>query len=373
MCLPLFAKIVSEGDEETDESVHCAPSFSWKRDVAAKTKKANSAYWTTIAEVSLAAAVRSHYFWIAASGVGLLVAFNTAWESQREEIESDPRFRLSAEKLYVTPKPAWLKSEILNAAMLDGSLKDCSLLNPDVVEKVHNAFSLQPAVGAVRRVQKSAHGIQVDIEYRVPLAMVEIVHEGTPKLQPVDRHGVLLPGTEFSEIETTHYVRISVDSPNTTGLINGSRWGDGRIEAASRIAEVIEPVREKLGIYRIRQIELAPPSPYSTAKLLTNEPEYVSTSSEESPRILPTLLDHSPIEDENAGVTPPPRFELHVVNADHQLCRRVIWGHAPGAEENGENTVDSKLAKLISHFENNPNWLRADASSYDLPPIDITR
>ena len=76
-----------------------------------------------------------------------------------------------------------------------------SILDDELVQKIQTAFSLHPWVANVTHVTKRhpAH-VDVELEYRKPVAMVEVHENGSDGLYPVDTDGVLLPSTAVGEV-----------------------------------------------------------------------------------------------------------------------------------------------------------------------------
>ncbi|MEC7498116.1 MAG: hypothetical protein VYE67_07345, partial [Planctomycetota bacterium] len=52
------------------------------------------------------------------------------------------------------------------------------------------------------------------------------------------------------------------------------------------------------------------------------------------------------------------------------ICRRVLWGHAPGAEVSGEATPDSKLDALLEYANTHSDWI-LPGRQFDLNDFDF--
>jgi hypothetical protein len=76
--------------------------------------------------------------------------------------------------------------------------------------------------------------------------MVE-VHDG---LLPVDAGGVLLPPEDFTPEQALGYPRISGLAGSPLGPI-GTRWGNSIVEAAAKLAELLQPAWKELNLHHI--------------------------------------------------------------------------------------------------------------------------
>ncbi len=295
--------------------------------MSSKSKKSGLSGWSSVFSARNTGILTQRPFWAICIAVALTVGGRIVWESNETALVKQPRFQLEAENLYVTQQPNWVKTNVAQSAYRTGDLGGKSLLDQGLVEQVNNAFSVQTWVRNVIEVRKSPQGVQVQLEYRRPIAMVEIQYEGAPRFQPVDVDGVLLPGNEFSQKETWNYIKIAVPDPATQGLVHGTAWPDGRIQSGARLAECLQDFASELGIYRIQQVP-------------TSEP------GEE------------------------PLFELHLVNHDRFICRRVLWGRAPGGEVPGEASAAVKLEALLKFARSREDWL-LPGNQFDLTGFDF--
>ncbi|HTN74897.1 MAG TPA: hypothetical protein VL096_06605 [Pirellulaceae bacterium] len=233
------------------------------------------------------------------------VVFSTAWQQWGRSITRTPAYLLDESKIEVTRQPPYIHANVKNDTIRTGGLTELSLLDPKLTEKVQHAFALHTWVASVKSVTKFHPArVVVEVEYRRPVAMIEITNAGERGLLPVDAYGVLLPPEDFSANQVRNYLRVSAGVTQPQGPV-GTPWGDDRITAAAAIANAMLDHWQKLGLYRI---ELA------TAK----EGE------------IPTA----------------PVFDLATRDG-----ARVIWGHAPGHEASGEATCGEKITQLLAFYE----------------------
>lgn len=258
----------------------------------------------------------------------LAVIGRGVWNRFGTVVSSHPRFQLSEENVEITPPPNWIHSDVKKSALELAKVHESSLLDRDVVSKVTEAFRVQTWVSQVSHVTKSPRGLDIGLEYRRPVAMVEIVDQGSAKLQPVDGQGVLLPGSEFSRAQVADFLRISVPQPKIHGLIDGTVWPDERVVAASMVAEFISEYREALGLFRVNLLQ-------------------------------------SSNQDGSSLMT----FEIET-----QRGHRIIWGSPPGQQHEEEASSERRLEALTGMGETLSNIEKASRPIlFDLRTGDVIR
>lgn len=229
-----------------------------------------------------------------------------AWRNWGDQAATGEDYVVSAAAIAVTPQQAWIhsdvKAEVVRSAGLDGLL----IRDPQLVEQVQRAFALNGWVARVKQVRKRYPAqIAVDLEYRQPVAMVEVNWKGQPSLYFVDKDSVLLPkedqgrSPQERDREYQDYLRIDAGDVPLAGRIPGQPWGGLKIAGAARLAALGGAKWRQMGVHRI----------------------IVS-------------------EDLNAQ----PLYELETSNA-----ARLLWGHAPGAEDAHEPAAEEKW-KWLAQF-----------------------
>ncbi|MDR0336137.1 MAG: hypothetical protein LBI18_03505 [Planctomycetaceae bacterium] len=181
------------------------------------------------------------------------IGFGVAgWFFVRSQIIHRSEYRLSADRILVTVPPVWVPedfvADILQSSGLD---TNSTLFDVSLPQKLSQAFLASPWVEEVRRVQTCyPSGAEVQLVYRVPVALVEMVSQG---LYPVDRNGILLPTDYFISVapETrASYLRITGIRSLPLG-VTGTLWGDPMVHTAAQLAGLLEDVAEKLGLVKI--------------------------------------------------------------------------------------------------------------------------
>ena len=228
------------------------------------------------------------------------------WNRWGVNVTSDARHRLQADYLKMTPQPAWIRSDVKEQVVQQASLLNMPLLDQQLTVNVARAFELHSWVERVERVQKRPGPIvQVELVYRRPVAMVEVLSNNQPGLLPIDRFGVVLPPGDFSAEQARDYLRVVVDYHQPIGPL-GTSWGDDRVEGGAVIASLLQDIDwQDVGIYRV-----------------------VAISEQDNP----TRSEF--------------RYDLLTRNQ-----QRIHWGRAPGSELQGEPTAEIKISRLVQYVQ----------------------
>ncbi|MBL9163571.1 MAG: hypothetical protein JNL18_12630 [Planctomycetaceae bacterium] len=183
--------------------------------------------------------------------VGLLAwGAQAVWRSAAPIVAARERYLIPADRIVMTQPPAWIvadvRGQVIHTAGLDRRL---SLLDPAFPETVKNAFALHPWIASVDRIEKLVPaGVQVDVTYRQPVAVIETPFAETRLLLPVDNRGVHLPSEDVPLIRRQYLPRI-------TGIVGqppvGQRWEDPRVGGAVEIAALLGDVWEALHLQEI--------------------------------------------------------------------------------------------------------------------------
>jgi len=243
--------------------------------------------------------------------------FAYAWQRWGTLVQNHPRYAIDNERLELPPQPDWIPTNIKDEVVRDGGLSSLSLLDPQVTLKVAREFALHCWVAHVRRVRKDYSGrVIVDLEYRRPVAMVEVRTNGQRGLLPVDASGVLLPPQDFTAEPTREFLRIAVGDTLPVGS-PGTPWGDPAVAESAVIAEALRDAWRGARLYRV----FLPP--------------------------------------------PPPGTRGRLPDRQYRLMTRdgveLIWGHAIGAESGGEAKASDKVFRLARLAEQ-PGALSTTAS-----------
>lgn len=226
------------------------------------------------------------------------------WSVAGPSLANDPAYLLTLEKLQAPDPPEWIHADVKKEVFETAQLDQVSVLDPKATVKVYNAFSVHGWVAKVNRVTKAAGPkMVVDLEYRQPVAMVEVYDSGKWGLLPVDGRGVVLSPNDFSRNQANSFLRVAVDGAMPVGDA-GSNWGDSRVVGGARIAEAWGQNWQPLKLYRI-----------------------------------------SATVESTGG---PPAYEISTRDNS-----RILWGSAPGQEGSDENTPEKKIKMVVAEVSRN--------------------
>ncbi len=242
--------------------------------------------------------------WLAIAGVIVVVTAGLSygvWRQVRSHVLAGQQYHVDPQEILITPLPPWIRSnikdEVIREASLGGPL---SLLETKLTPRVASAFAAHPWVANVHRVSKHfPSGLEVDLEYRKPVAMVEVPDGALP----VDVYGVVLPTSDFQPGEADRYPRIGGIHTSPAGLV-GSAWSDAGVVGGAEIAAALADDWRLLDLYRITP----------------------------------------------AGRRPGRRGGIEYTFAIFTRGgTRIDWGLAPGTTVSGEMPASKKVAKLIRY------------------------
>jgi len=190
-------------------------------------------------------------------------------------------YGLKKENIHITPQPQWLKkTKVLDEVFEVRALSRLSLMDVKTPETLVRVFDAHPAIHKTHRVEKMAGGVLVTVEYRMPVAMVQISvtnEAGQTKAgyYPIDRESLLLDESNFSDSDIRQFIVIQANGevPFTSGYV-GKPFGDPRIEEAARLCSLLAPLREACKIKYVQVYgSMVSGRPKWVLEILTAEPE----------------------------------------------------------------------------------------------------
>jgi len=174
----------------------------------------------------------------------------SVWQHYAPQISRRANYLLADERITISQVPEWItgdvRSEAIRNARLSGRL---SVLDDAFAQVVEDAFVLHPWVESVDRITKSyPAGVHVELTYRRPVAVIELVNQNVVQLVPIDRHGVHLPASEVPNIRKRYLPRIGgiVERPP-----EGRPWADPRVLGAAELAVQLAPEWKSLHLVDI--------------------------------------------------------------------------------------------------------------------------
>lgn len=227
------------------------------------------------------------------------------WDRIGNKILSGPEYFVDPHDIQITPRPHWVHSDV-KVEVIDNRGLDEPLwiFDEGLAKRISDEFLLHPWVAKVIRVSKHhPAAIEVELEYRKPVAMIETADAS--RLLPVDVNGVVLPRKDFSEVETERYPRVTAVRSMPQGPL-GEVWQDPLVLDGAKIGAALLEHWKQL---RLKSIV--------------------------------------PIEDERKRSGR--RDRLYALTT--RRGKRIVWGHIPGAETLGELNAEEKVAKLLRYIQ----------------------
>jgi Tfp pilus assembly protein PilE len=249
-----------------------------------------------------------------------ILGVSLAWRHWGGAVVKHPQYQVSADSIAVTAQPEWVHTDVKAEVVRDGSLESLQLLDPQVTVKVARAFGVHTWVAKVKRVSKQYPAkIVVELEYRRPVAMVEVVDQGKPGLVPVDGYGVVLPPEDFTT-NARGYLRVFAGETVPAGPV-GTSWGDDKVAGAAAIAAELANYWKKLDLYRVSVVA-------------------------------DSLASRKPAE------------IVYEITTREKV--RILWGHSPGFERMGDALATEKVARLLACFVKEGSFSAERGVDYDL-------
>jgi len=224
-------------------------------------------------------------------------------------LEQRPEYQRTVQDIDIGEQPKWIPFDFVNqVAERAGLGPEFSVLDEDWTGVIAEAFRLHPWVRDVKSVRRADdRRILVELEFRVPIAMVE-VNRG---VYPIDAQGVLLPPSDFTVADTRRFCLIRNVQTTPQGPA-GTEWGDVVVRGAARLAAVLSATSDQ-SISHWRRLRLA----------AIEVPRRTRAQQQ-----LDDLL-----------------YEIRT-----QSGSRIQWGRAPGTAHPGELSADQKIGRLQKYL-----------------------
>ncbi|MGD9722603.1 MAG: cell division protein FtsQ/DivIB [Pirellulales bacterium] len=185
-----------------------------------------------------------------AAGIVLVTAGVSygVWQQVRTHVLGSNQYQVDPAQIFLTPSPPWIRSNIKEEVLREAGLAEpLSLLDAQLTARVAGAFAAHPWIARVERVSKHfPSGLEVEVVYRRPVAMVEV----TDGALPVDVDGVVLPTADFQPGEADIYPRIGGIHTSPAGLV-GTPWGDAAVAGAAQIVAAFGDDWKMLDLLRV--------------------------------------------------------------------------------------------------------------------------
>lgn len=235
------------------------------------------------------------------------------WENFQSTIVDPKSYQLTKDNIEINEPPSWVDTDL--RTLIVGDDLQRSILDPHLVSETAMKIQTVGFVERVNQIVKSRTGLKVDLQYRHPVALVEMSEvtfrkrwrEGAePIFLPVDRLGVLMP-RDIDYDPNLPKLCMLYPAGTSPDLTTWADIDDSRIRDGAAIAQYFANDAKRIGIARI-------------------------------------VTHRSP---ENAEDKSP--FELWPANGDRGTI--VIWGQLPGEEGPSEAPLEQKLVALENYVQ----------------------
>ena len=177
------------------------------------------------------------------------------WKHNQSSIVDVNDYLLTADKIEMPQPPRWVDLDPRELILKDkGSV---SILDPNLVSQTADKVEDMPFVDQVHSVSKSKSGVSIDLDYRIPVAVVLInsatmpgvINNGTEIELAIDRNGIVMP-KQLSN--TPELPIISMPFPvkrQKTELHTWKDWPDQRVLDAAKISQHF--AKHKFGVFHV--------------------------------------------------------------------------------------------------------------------------
>jgi hypothetical protein len=182
----------------------------------------------------------------------LAVAAQFAWRRSAAVVARHPQYALTAERIEITPPPAWIRSDIKAQVLRDAGLVGTVSVLDDwdtLARRVKDAFEFHPWVASVERITKRLPAaLDIELKYRRPIAAVESRDAHGIALLPIDERGVRLPEADLTDAERRYLPRISGVAGRP---LVGDVWTDERVIGGAKLVTELLDVWQQLKLVEI--------------------------------------------------------------------------------------------------------------------------
>ncbi len=250
------------------------------------------------------------------------------WEGHQDKIVNLDEFRLTEDKIRLTPTPEWAGTDLKKLVLDETESGNASILDTDLVPRTAGVMRSVGFVETIRSIEKSKSGLDIDVIYRQPVALVELSrvtlvkkwpaeNQGKTVLLPVDRNGFLMPES-IGNGKNLPWIAVPYPTSFST---TWTLWQDDRIQDAAAICALFDPPLAEIGIERITTNRFRQPT---------------------------SIRERVP-------------YELYSGSGT-----RIVWGNAPGKERDAEAKSDAKIRAIEAVFSQFGHLDKVDLGRIDV-------
>ena len=227
------------------------------------------------------------------------------WKNNQSSIVDVKDYLLTTQKIEIPEPPSWV--DLDPRELILSAEKNTSILDPQLVSTTAKEVKRMPFVDQIHSISKSKSGLEIELSYRRPVAIVLINSDTMPGMiknntrikLAVDRNGIVMP-KRLSETPKLPIISVPFPVKRQTQLNTWSDWPDQRVRDAAKISQHF--AGRDLGVFRVVTSQ-------KPGKLKQEQP-----------------------------------FELWSVSGVYGT--RIIWGVEPDSQGGKEATVQQKLTAI---------------------------
>jgi hypothetical protein len=238
------------------------------------------------------------------------------WKNNQSSIVDLADYQLTSEKISLPEPPPWV--DLDPRALIIGPESNKTILDPQLVSTTADQVKKMRFVDQINSISKSKLGLEVNIDYRVPVGVVEInertmrIEKNDPNFKgfknlklPIDRAGIIMPA-QLAELPNLPIISMPQPVDRLNSLTMWGDWPDQRVRDAAIISRLFAH-RPEFGVFRVVTFQ---------------EP---TTETQSKP------------------------FELWGRSGEFGM--RIIWGVQSSSQGDKEATAEQKLAAIKSLIE----------------------
>lgn len=188
--------------------------------------------------------------------VVLLVAFTDAcWQEFRDQIVDNRSLVLTADTVEINSPPNFFPASVVDQMKREFAANRPWLINPQLLDQVVAHATTFPCVHTVEAAEKTAKGIKLQLQYRLPVAKLELMPQ---KFWVIDQTGTVLvadvdDGSAASRnINLDGLLRVELRNLNRySSKQPGENWQDELVSQAAAISHQIQQQWQPWKIFQL--------------------------------------------------------------------------------------------------------------------------
>ena len=198
----------------------------------------------------------SRFFWLAVSILFILLASSYAWNRFKPHVAANEAYHLTPTSLTITDQPEFLISNVKEEVFTEIQEQKMSLLDTNVLENIAQTLNEHRCVEGVYTVSKTQAGIIAEIEYRKPIAAVEVIDNGKSALIPVSQTCFPIDTLDLKRETIESLPRVNLLGDSSGRILSGTKW---ELSYLAEALSVVKLLKEKKLLQTVTRITMAKP------------------------------------------------------------------------------------------------------------------